>query len=766
MSKKPKGLVFIFWLSLLALSLGACQTQGTATTTPDITAQPTSIPTTVSASTNAPSDLILFSSYRDGESELYTMSADGSNITRLTDIEERVNQPAWSPDGQWVAFVQRFDGINSEIMVMPLNKNQVENPVPSLVRLTHSSALDVEPDWSPDGTQIAFTSNRSGIMHIWVMGTNGSRRMQLTQDHHNGNHIWNSSPKWSPDGSKILYRSDVGENNEIFIMNPDGSGQRNLTQHPASDVDPAWSPDGSQIAFVSDRDGNEEIYVMNADGSNPHRLTYQVDKDTYPTWSPDGERIAFYSMREGNYEIFTMRSDSSELTQLTDHYNFDGFPAWQPTEPDISSISISFEPEESGFLPAPDPEIVSWMQKNAIPLDIAKSASENTALALLVESIGEARSVDIGNPFVGVNESLQIQKELINSLVTEKGFDTLIFDIDWLLGLKLDEYLLTGEGDPAQVLAEFPDPRWGSQEALNLIEGLRAHNQNPGDSPTIRVFGVMIPNPSQSMDEVLAYLERVDPEQRERMEKLFACFRSFEDDWGEYAYAYLSSRGECRDNIQQAYDFISNRQESYTAASSQQEFTLALKTMRGVQQAEEAYRAYNSVLLFIEENLRWVVQQRGDGAKFLLWGRNSTLGITNTQHQIYFYQFTMGRLIRPIIGEEPFSIGFSFGSGEIVALNTCVEPPQLEAISVPPTPNQSFEWLAHYAGYPAFILFLDQSNTQELGFEWLAEPIPTRLIGSQYAPALAEDYFIELDLLKTFDAMIYFDKVSPTVLLP
>jgi len=694
------------------------------------------------------------------------MQADGSEITRLTNIEERVNQPAWSPDGQWIAYVQRFDGFNLEIMVMPFGDDLTENTVSSSVRITHTGALDAEPDWSPDGSKIVFTSNRSGDMHIWVMAPNGSGRTQLSQNHNNGGQVWNSSPKWSPDGKEIIYRSDLGENNEILIMNSDGSGQRNLTQHPASDVDPAWSPDGSRIAFISDRDGNEEIYMMNADGSSLQRLTDHKDKDTYPTWSPDGAWIAFYSMRNGNYEIFSMRTDGSDLSQLTDHYNFDGFPAWQPVYSGSTPVSISFEPEEQGFSPPPDPEITSWLEENLIPMDLRNPDGNKEILTRLGARIGAAQAVDLGNPYLGVHESYQIQADLIQYLVTEMRFDTLIFDIDWLLGLKLDEYIRTGEGDPAQILGEFPDARWRSQEALDVIKWLREHNQDPGDAPIIRVYGVMIPDPSLTMDKVLAYLEIVDPEQGARVERLLACLRAYEDDWARYNLAYLSTQGECRDKLQQAYEYISNRAESYQAASTPQEFALALHAMRTVQQAEEAYRALRAELRFIEENLRWIIQQTGEDAKVILWGENISNRGTNSLQQVYSYQNPLGKLLRPVMGETPYSIGFSFGSGGINAYDVYKVPPSLGALSIPPLPVRSFEWMAHYGGYPASLLLLDQIDLQQPGAGWLAEPIPLRLIGDLYAPILAEDYFVDINLLKTFDAIIYVDETTPSQLLP
>jgi Tol biopolymer transport system component len=118
--------------------------------------------------------------------------------------------------------------------------------------------------------KIAFESDRSGNNDIWVMNADGTNPVQLTTDPA-GDH----TPAWSPDGTKIAFVSDRdGGNFEIYVMNADGSGQTRLTDDPAQDFDPTWSPDGSRIAFVSDRDdGFFDIFVMNADGSGPTNLT-------------------------------------------------------------------------------------------------------------------------------------------------------------------------------------------------------------------------------------------------------------------------------------------------------------------------------------------------------------------------------------------------------------------------------------------------------------------------------------------------------------
>jgi formylglycine-generating enzyme required for sulfatase activity len=99
----------------------------------------------------------------------------------------------------------------------------------------------------------------------------------------------NRFPDWSPDGSQIAFSSMRDGNSEIYVMDADGSNQQRLTFNDAEDWDPAWSPDGTQIAFRSRRDGNWEIYAMNADGSNQRRLTNTSADDHYPAWWPSME---------------------------------------------------------------------------------------------------------------------------------------------------------------------------------------------------------------------------------------------------------------------------------------------------------------------------------------------------------------------------------------------------------------------------------------------------------------------------------------------
>ena len=198
-----------------------------------------------------------------------------------------------------------------------------------LTRLTRSPWPEFDATWSPDGTQIAFRSERAGDPEIWLMNADGSGRHRLTRG---------LSPAWSPDGSEIAYSSpgDIlcppGHGlrcSGLSIMNADGSGQHRVPNTDGGEY-PSWSPDGERIAFNSNLSGDHVMYIVDADGSGLVDLS-SVGEGWQVDWSPDGGSILFTSERDhpDHYtDIYVMRPDGSDVQRLTNNSAYT--PAWSP----------------------------------------------------------------------------------------------------------------------------------------------------------------------------------------------------------------------------------------------------------------------------------------------------------------------------------------------------------------------------------------------------------------------------------------------------
>ena len=273
---------------------------------------------------------IMFESDRDGDFEIYAMDTDGTDQTRLTDNASYDGQPALSSEGKQVAFASDRDG-SDDVYIMGPNGGQQTRLTTSAVR-GHEPP---EPSVSPDGSKVAFARTRTqddsllfDDPEIYVMDSDGTNAMRVTN-----NQTTDFNPVFSPDGSKLAFTSEREGNSEIYVMDSDGTDQTRLTSSPeANEFWPVFSPDGDKIAFTrisgSDQSPMADIYIMSADGTDQARLTDSSAYDAQPAFSPSGNRIAFTSDRDGDLEIYTMDSDGTNLTRLTRNRAVDDLPVF------------------------------------------------------------------------------------------------------------------------------------------------------------------------------------------------------------------------------------------------------------------------------------------------------------------------------------------------------------------------------------------------------------------------------------------------------
>ena len=285
------------------------------------TVPPTNPP--AGTSTPAPPSLqgiMLFSSNRDGNSEIYALNLANQSLNRLTTNTAQDVQPALAPDSVQVAYVSNQNG-NNEIYIGGTDRR-------TPVNITSNTADDQQPAWSPDGNWIAFTSTRDGNQEVYVMRSDGTQLRNLTNNAAN-----DFAPTWYSEGGLfgsqdwIAFTSTRDGNQEVYRVLLNGSGLTNMTNNPAQDYAPSGYPGGQTMAFVSERDGNPEIYTMNQNGGAVTRLTNNPTQDLEPVISSNGW-VIFTTDRDGNLEVYVVSTQGGTAYNLTRSPGQDRDPDW------------------------------------------------------------------------------------------------------------------------------------------------------------------------------------------------------------------------------------------------------------------------------------------------------------------------------------------------------------------------------------------------------------------------------------------------------
>jgi Tol biopolymer transport system component len=267
----------------------------------------------------APDGRIAFNSYKSADGDIYVINPDGTGEVNVTgdqpEGEGHDDQGAdWSPDGSLLAFTRYRFTEGSDVHVIAPNGSGLR-AVTEEQGTFEDPVLNSQPDWSPDGSRFAFTSDREGNLEIWQIDVDGTDPVQLTFTAPPARNI---QPAWSPDGTKIAFVStQSGKGQDLWVMDADGSNPVNLTNVPDFNTNhwhPTWSPDGSRIAFTkvtSGTDGDDwDVWMVDASGSNPVNMTPGPELDYQPSFSPDGTKLSFVRryMADGewNTDIFVM----------------------------------------------------------------------------------------------------------------------------------------------------------------------------------------------------------------------------------------------------------------------------------------------------------------------------------------------------------------------------------------------------------------------------------------------------------------------------
>jgi Tol biopolymer transport system component len=304
-----------------------------------------------------PNGLIAFNSYKSADGDIYVVNPDGTGEINVTGDqppgEGHDDQGAdWSPDGSLIAFTRYRFTEGSDVHVISPDGSGLR-AVTEEQGTFEDPVLNSQPDWSPDGTRLAFTSDREGNLEIWQIDADGTDPVQLTSTDGPARNI---QPAWSSDGTKIAFVStQAGTGQDLWVMDADGSDPINLTNVPDFNTNywhPTWSPDGTKLAFTkSSRAWNGEtwvdqndIWMSNPDGSGAVNLTDSPESEYTPSFSPDGSKLSFVRqyMVDGEWRTDVFVMDLTAQSAKTTTFKM---AAATPTATQVTSNGTAADPD-------------------------------------------------------------------------------------------------------------------------------------------------------------------------------------------------------------------------------------------------------------------------------------------------------------------------------------------------------------------------------------------------------------------------------------
>jgi eukaryotic-like serine/threonine-protein kinase len=306
----------------------------TATTTPAFTATPTFTLTPPATPLGGGYGQFAFASSRSGIPEIYLANGDGSNPAAITNMPEGACQPAWSPDGSQLVFTSPCSGLddvfeNATLYVINADGKQ-------LAPLFAEPGGDFDPAWSPDGMRIAFASRRAGRPSIYVLDVVTNTVTLLFES--TGNFMEVRNPVWSPSNNQILFVADRGIS-EIWVMTDTGKTPFQLVYSSLEfmDFDPVWSPNGQMVRFSQRLLGPstvwlEELTYEQRELMSAQRLIFSPPWIENIKYSPDGLWLLFEGLVENNRDIYRMSAQGESVTRLTIDPSMDFDPTWRPMQ--------------------------------------------------------------------------------------------------------------------------------------------------------------------------------------------------------------------------------------------------------------------------------------------------------------------------------------------------------------------------------------------------------------------------------------------------
>lgn len=447
-----------------------------------------------------------------------------------------------------------------------------------------------------------------------------------------------------------------------------------------------------------------------------------------------------------------------------------GDEGWEPEPHEARAVAVRRAPAR-----LPPARVAEVVARNAEPFDDLETAD----LDPLVERIGDARLVLLGEATHGTSEFYRLRARITKVLIERRGFDIVAVEADWPDAARVDAYVRRDSRPPEEGYAftRFPSWMWRNREVHDFVEWLRAWNgRRPAEERT-GFHGLDLYSLNASIDAVLGYLDRVDPDAARIGRQRYGCLSPWESDPAVYGRAAVSGRyRSCEADVVAMLKDLHGRRMEYMHRDGER-FLDAVQNARLVASAERYYRvmysgateSWNLRDQHMFDTLQLLLNFRGKDSRAVVWEHNSHIGDAAATEMSARGQTNVGRLCREEYGEAAILIGFGTDHGTVAAASDWDGP--LEIKTVRPAHPESYERICHDSGVASFLLALREPSEPDVR-EALEPPRLERAIGVIYRPETElQSHYFQAVLTHQFDEYVWFDEtraVTPlaTVDLP
>ena len=387
-------------------------------------------------------------------------------------------------------------------------------------------------------------------------------------------------------------------------------------------------------------------------------------------------------------------------------------------------------------------------------------------LAPLLERIGDARVVLLGEATHGTSEFYTMREWISRELITRKGFSIIAIEGDWPDAARVDHYVRHLEYPPSEwtAFARFPVWMWRNNEVRTFVDWLREHNAKEKRHKRVAFHGLDLYSLYDSIRSILKYLDKVDPESAQVARERYGCLTPWQTDPATYGHAALTGNyPTCESDVVNMLNDLLGKRREY-AEHDGERFLDAVQNARLVTNAERYYRimfygsraSWNLRDGHMFETLKNLLSFYGSHSKVIVWAHNSHIGDAAATEMFARGEYNLGHLCRKEFGDQAYLVGFGTNSGTVAAASGWDGP--MEIKTVRPAIEKSYEGLCHEAGRPNFLLDLRGFPGQR-DRDGLSKPRLERAIGVIYRPEteLASHYF-QAVLPRQFDEYVWFDE--------